>query len=433
MGVTINSNFWGDVVAELMTMATVGNEVVDLGLVYVSDNIQKRRAIPRMQMSKIIQPLAATPTPLGTFSEDERVLDPDPFMVYVEFDPNDFRDLWEEFAPDGEFVFTELDSAVQTQMLQYLIEGPNGVNEYMGTAILQGSKATGTDPFDRFDGLVTKALADPDVIDVANYAALTTSNIFDKFLDTFNASRIPTRRNSKYKFLCSVKDGETYAQAQKLQNYKGVDVTSEGIMKFNGRPVVPLVGMPDNCIIATIADSTRGSNIWLGSQGMADLKAIKVAPVQNNSDMWFFKNENGFRYANRIRSRSDTLPRISMRNIANKPKDNTSRLYSFWEWLTADLPVFGAAYAIPVLKGVNEQILYLPVLTGAVTINIANGSKVNLVAGDRVIFIIPSDATGRTVTWGTNIKAAAATLAIVASGKAAVIGVFDGTDVVLNA
>lgn len=289
MAVAISSNFWGDVVEELFTLATTGNEVVDGGHIFVSDNIQRKRAIPRVTMSQIIQPMAATPTSQGTFTHNERELDPDPFLVYVEFDPNDYRDMWEFAAPKGEFVFTQLNPKIQAALLKELLEGTNGVNEYMGTAIFQGNKATGTDPYNNFDGLITKAKADADVIDVSNYAALTSSNIFAKLQSIHDATRVPTRRNSKFKYLMSVVDTEKYSEAQKNQSYKGVDVTSEGIMKFHGKDVVPLVGMPENTVIATIADSTRGSNIWMGVRGMADFSAIKVDLVQNNSDLWFFK------------------------------------------------------------------------------------------------------------------------------------------------
>lgn len=289
MSILVNSNFWGDVEDKLMTLAVTNNEIVDQGLIYISDNIQKKRAIPRVKMTNIIQPLAATPVPFGDFTEDERILDPDPWMVYVEFDPNDLRDIWEPFAPKGDFVFTELPPSVQSDLLMVLIEGKNGVSEYLGTAILQGDKVSGVAPYNRFNGIVTKALADADVIDVAGYAPLDVSNIFAKFQATHDASRVATRRNSGFKYLISEPTSQLYSQAQKNQSFKGVDVTSEGIMKFNGKPVVPLVGMPDNCIIATLATSDRSSNIWLGAQKWKDQKTIKVAPLQNNSDLWFFK------------------------------------------------------------------------------------------------------------------------------------------------
>lgn len=289
MAVSITSNFWGDVVEELMMLAVTGNEVVDGGHIYVSDKIQRKRAIPRVRMDQIIQDLAATPTSQGTFTIDERALDPEDFMVYVEFDPNDFRDMWEFAAPKGEFVFTELNPTIQADLLRALLEGENGVNPYMGQAILQGDMVAGVAPYNKFNGIITRALADADVIDVAGYAALTSSNILDKMQDTFEASRVPTRQAGKYKILMSVTDHEKYREALVNLTYKGIDPTMAAPTKFHGKELVPLVGMPENAMIATIADTTRGSNIWLGVRGIADYSAIKVMPKQNNSDLWFFK------------------------------------------------------------------------------------------------------------------------------------------------
>ena len=293
MGVTINTNFWGDVVEELMALAVTHNEIVEGGHIFISDKIQKKRALNRITMSNIIQAVAATPTPQGQFTLDERALDPDDFMVYVEFDPGDFREAWEYLAPKGDFVFTELTPKVQAELLRQVIEGANGVNEYMGSAILIGDKTSGTPPFDRFNGIITKAKADADVIDVTGYASLDTSNIAAKLKSIKDQSRVATRRNSKFKMFTSVVDAEKYAEFQKAQVNKGVDVTSGGVMKIDGTPIIPLVGMPENTVFATIADSTRGSNIWLGVKGIADYSTVKVMPVQNNSDLWFFKMKMG--------------------------------------------------------------------------------------------------------------------------------------------
>jgi hypothetical protein len=122
---------------------------------------------------------------------------------------------------------------------------------------------------------------------------------------------------------------------------------------------------------------------------------------------------------------------LRIRGIFNKPDSNVAVDYQFYEWVAGAVP-YAATINLPVFKAVNEQHIYLDTLTGAATINIPSGSKVNLVKGDVIVMVIPSDATGRTITWGTFIKSSAATLAIVASGKTLIYGVFDGTDVVIR-
>jgi hypothetical protein len=120
-----------------------------------------------------------------------------------------------------------------------------------------------------------------------------------------------------------------------------------------------------------------------------------------------------------------------MRNISNKPQDNTGRLYTFAH--NEDAPIDPVAGVIDlVVEEASENDVYCGTTVAPTTVNLPAAQKAKLVKGDRVNLIIPTDATGRTVTWGTNIKAAAATLAIVANGKACVSGIFDGTDLVLR-
>lgn len=288
-GLTITSNFWGDVVDELFSIAVMQNEVVEGGHIYVSDGIRRKRALPKVRMSQIIQAPAATPTPQGGFTYGEDVLDPDDFLVYVEFDPNDCRDLWEEFAEQGEFNFTKLNPKVQAELLRILIEGENGINTYMGTAIFQGDKAAGVAPLNRFNGIVTKALANADVIDVTGYAPLTDVNIIAQMDKMYDQAREAIRVSPNWKLMMSYTDWEKWGRANRALSFKGPDYTSPPPMTFRGKDIVPLSGIPENTMIGTVATPDRGSNIWLGVRGIADFKAVQVEKLQANSDLWFFK------------------------------------------------------------------------------------------------------------------------------------------------
>lgn len=286
---TIVSGFTGDVVEELMTLAVTENEIVDNGHIYVEDNIQQKRSLVRVRQSAIIQDMAATPTSYGGISTNERVLEPDPYMVYMEFDPNEFRKIWEKWAPTGEFVYTQLKPEVQAELLRMLLEGEYGVNTYMASAIINGDIAAGTAPLNKFDGLIVKALADADVVDVAGAAALTSVNIIDKLQDVYDASRIALRRNKDYKIFMSETDHEKYREALVNLSYKSIDPTVAAPLQYHGKQIVVLTDIVENTIFATQSSASRSSNIWLGVRGKVDQTTIKVAEVQNNSDLWFFK------------------------------------------------------------------------------------------------------------------------------------------------
>lgn len=289
MATSITSNFWGDVVEELMVIAVTQNEIVENGGIYVSTDIQKNRAIPRVGMSQIIQPRAATPTPQGNFTFTERVLTPDDFMVYVEFNPNDFRDMWEKWAPSGDFVWTELNPSLQADLLKMLVEGEYGVNRYMGKAILQGDKTAGVAPYERFNGILKRIADDADVNDIAGAVALTSANIQAKLQLVYDASRIPVRDNPLFKYYLSTIDFEKYRESLVTTTYKSIDATQEAPRLYHGKNLFVLSDMPENNVFATLGSADRNSNIWLGVQGQADFSSIKVDITQNNSELWFFK------------------------------------------------------------------------------------------------------------------------------------------------
>lgn len=290
---TITSNYWGDVIEELMTLAVTQNEIVEGGHIYTENNIVKRRALVRVRQSNIIQDVAATPTSQGTQSFDERQLQPDDFMVYIEFDPNNYRNIWEKWQPKGDFVFTQLNPQVQAELLRMLLEGEGGVDNYMGNAIINGDKITpAAAPLNKFTGLIKRAQLDPDVISIPAPVALTGGsggNVRDKLELIYQASRIPVRDNPDFKFYMSTVDFDKYRSFLEALPNKSIDPTQDAPKLYHGRKIVVLPQIPENKVFATIGNPKRSSNIWMGVKGVADFSSIKVAQLQANSDLWFFK------------------------------------------------------------------------------------------------------------------------------------------------
>jgi|SRR5215216_4318263 len=290
MNPNVTTNFWGDVVDELFSLAVMGNDFVDGGYIYVADGIERKLAVPKVSMSAIIQPPAATPTSQGEFTYNEDSIDPDDFLVYIEFNPNHFRQIWDPFRSKGEFLFTTLNPKVQAALLKELMVGNNGIDQYMGLALWKGDKSlVSTNVLSRFDGLRKKALANSAVIDVTNYAALTTSNIIDKMNDVYLQSREATRMAPDWTLFMSPADWEKWGTAMRNLTHKGPDWTGDAPRTFRGKEIAVLTGIAENEMYGTPASGSRGSNFWMGTRGFKDFKAIQVEKLQANSDLWFFK------------------------------------------------------------------------------------------------------------------------------------------------
>ena len=123
---TINfagNTYAGEVLEDLLVYTAKGNETYEAGLVHVKPGIQKRYVLPHIQLGSIIQDNKPTPTSTEGAADDttgfnqyklsERYLDPQDFMVYLEFNPRDFEEYWRFAQPEGPLVFRELAPEVQ--------------------------------------------------------------------------------------------------------------------------------------------------------------------------------------------------------------------------------------------------------------------------------------------------------------------------------
>jgi len=288
MAFDVTTNFAGDVVQEIALLAAIQNQAVMDGHIFVSNDIRKQRSLPRMKMDQIIQDRKDTPDSLGTFTHDERLLVPTDFMVYVEFNPNDFRDVWDFMQSTNPFVFAELSPEVMRAVLEEVLMGTNGISPYMGKAIWQGDTAAGTIPFEKFNGIRKKAQDDTDVVDVVG-TTITAANIIVEIEKVWEATPVIVRDNPGYKILVSSVTVDFYYDALIALANKGPAPNQLTEMRYKSAPVVGLFGMPDDVMFATVASSDRDSNIWLGLGWQEDFNQLQIEGLQANSELWFVK------------------------------------------------------------------------------------------------------------------------------------------------
>lgn len=119
----------GEVLEDLLVYTAQGNDTYQEGLIHIKPGVQKKFTLPHVSLNKIIQDNVATPTTQGAgsdtnnqYSYSERYLEPSDFMVYVQFNPREFEDLWRPFQPEGPLVFRDLNPTVQAKMLHLLID-----------------------------------------------------------------------------------------------------------------------------------------------------------------------------------------------------------------------------------------------------------------------------------------------------------------------
>ena len=117
------SNYTGEVLGDLLTLTAQENETYKEGLIHVKSGIQKKYALPSVQLGKIIQDRKPIPDgSVGEYTFAERYLEPEDFMVYMRFNPRDFEEYYRPFQPKGNLVFRTLDPKVQATMIRLLME-----------------------------------------------------------------------------------------------------------------------------------------------------------------------------------------------------------------------------------------------------------------------------------------------------------------------
>lgn len=286
MAINVASNYSGEVLEELLTKVTAGNEAVQSGLFYIKENIKGKYNIPKLKSDSFITDYQVTPTAsTGNFSITEKVLEPMKYMAYTTFKPEDHEDFWKSFQPTGPLVFQELPSDIQAAFLSELVQD---ADSYMGDAVWNGDlNSSGTTR--HFDGIIKRALNDGEVIDIANPVTLTAENIEAEMNRVYKATPKIVRQHPDFKFVMSVESYDLYEEAQYAKPSKGKDVTDEGVKRFRGKTIVALGQFPDNTILATKASATKKSNLWMGVASLADGITINVDRVANNSEEYFMK------------------------------------------------------------------------------------------------------------------------------------------------
>lgn len=337
---TINfagNTYAGEVLEDLLVYTAKGNETYEAGLVHVKPGIQKRYVLPHIQLGSIIQDNKPTPTSTeGAANDDtgfnqyklsERYLDPQDFMVYLEFNPRDFEEYWRFAQPEGPLVFRELAPEVQKTMLRLLLDKKD---QYINDCIWCGKKggvdanitgptngtqlggATSAGLMKYFDGALARVLAnfkaqaavsagtatDADKNEVASgKVILAGSTEFNDGKDVEDAlyaiwMKTPAhvRKSKKLKFVMGWDVWDMYDQYLTTQKeFKYVENPDVNKRTFKGKQIVVIDGLPESTIFFGKFSTDQDSCLWMAIDYSTDEESVKVERLQANSEMYFFQ------------------------------------------------------------------------------------------------------------------------------------------------
>lgn len=333
---TINyagNSYAGEVLEDLLVYTAQGNDTFREGLIHIKPGVQHKISLPHVSMGEIIQDNVPTPTTQGaangTFNQytfSERYLEPEDFMVYLEFNPRDFEEYWLPFQPDGQLLFRELDPKVQATMLHLLVDRKD---EYIGDCIWASRKggsdssaitspsgqttiggASAAGPMKYFDGFIVRVLANlkANAVDaesrsdaqknecatgkvvLAGSTALTTGEQVQNALYTmYQKCPKKLRKNANLTYVMGWELWDLYDQYLTGKDVKYTENAEVNKFRFKGKRIVVIDGITENTIVLGRFSSGLDSCLWMGVDYATDQESVKVDRLQANSELYFFQ------------------------------------------------------------------------------------------------------------------------------------------------
>lgn len=280
-----NTNYNGEVLEKILTLATTGNNLVEKGLIMVIPGVEKKISLPRIKTGRMLQKRKENPTledSKGNFNYSEKSLDPEDFMAFTTFNPRAFEHIWRKWQPKGNLVFSELPPEAQNTLLDELSKS---VKFELGWHYINGE--FGDDDDHLFDGILTQAARDTEVVVVS--APSDTSSMLAKLKAVRAAVPKALRENPNLRILMSIDDFDKYDNELTEREYKNASETDLNKKRYKGITIETLNSWPDDLIVATICSPSADGNLFAGVNLQDDEEVIQIDKWMNSSELYFFK------------------------------------------------------------------------------------------------------------------------------------------------
>lgn len=281
-----NTNYNGEVLERILTVATTGNELVTKGLIHVIPGVEKKISIPRLKVGKMLQKRKENPQvedSKGDFNYSEQSLDPEDFMAFTVFNPRTFEHIWRKWQPKGNLVFAELPPEVQNELLDALSKQ---VQFELGDHYVNGEYADGDDDTKLMNGILTQAAKAKDYIFVDVSKATT-------MLAKLKAIRakIPKamRQNPNLRIVMSVEDFDKYDDELTERESKNASETEVNRMRYKGITIETVAAWPESVIVCTLCSMDADGNLFAAVNLQNDESVIQIDKISAASELYFFK------------------------------------------------------------------------------------------------------------------------------------------------
>lgn len=279
-----NTNYNGEVLERILTVAATGNEIVGKGLIHVIPGVEKKVSIPRLHTGTMLRKHKEDPQvsdAKGDFNYSEKVLEPKDFMAFTTFNPRAFESIWRKWQPKGNLVFSELPAEAQNALLDALSKQ---VQFELGNHYVNGVYGETDDEL--FNGILTQAAKDSDCVIVTS----TATKMTDRLKAVRKAIPVSIRNNPALRIIMSVNDFDTYDDELTAREGKNADETKVNRKAYKDIAIETLAAWPDDLIVATLCSpDAMNTNLFAAVNLQDDESVILIDKVSNMSELYFFK------------------------------------------------------------------------------------------------------------------------------------------------
>ena len=276
---SITSSYSGEFAGKYIAAALLSGSTIENGGIEVKPNVKYKSVIKKVATdANVIKDASCDFTATGAVTLTERILQPEEFQVNLQFCKSDFQSDWEA-AQMGYSAYDKM----PPKFSDFIIGHVAGlVAEKTEKNIWEGVNAQAGE----HDGLVTLALADADVIDVASHAAVTAANVIDKLGSIVDV--IPSAIYGKEDLYLYVSSNIARAYVRALGgfgsnglgaagvNAQGTQWWNNGGLSFDGVKLFVAQGMADDTAMAA-----EKSNLYFGTGLLSDHNEVKLLDMSD--------------------------------------------------------------------------------------------------------------------------------------------------------
>jgi hypothetical protein len=289
----------------ILARALTGNIFVEKSLAYMNEGDKDGYNAYKHDIKNVLRARSVDPSSSTSNTSQKQAFKRN--LVVVEswetFDPADYYTHWKDYQPEGAFQWEGLPSEVQATLEELLLGTAAEAAEDLltnGTSLVTGLipqlKSTA---YTNLNGAAATPTQNVNNTAIAFRAhsggagdnlgeVLTADNIFDKFEIMIKYQTKAMRKRMNRKFMISHGTADLVRTAQRLKlNFKGVDVTEEGIMRYAGYDLIENPSFPDNTILfCSMSGDIKTDAIQLGTSMSSDFNNLAVDRISNFSRQW---------------------------------------------------------------------------------------------------------------------------------------------------